>query len=228
MGFLDNIPGMEGVTSSVDLGSIAGVVGTFILAGFMFILVAVLLFGFLWYKKQKKLDSKKIHWFEEVHAQLIPVDDDIARELTIPGTNIKLFYIKKKDVYLPRPVKRMGNDAYWFCIKNNREIVNFTLKNLNEEMKEGNLDYDHTDMRYAFTNLMELIKRNYRDKSQPWWKEFKEVIGLVILIFVMTLSFISLKKWGDTFVDQMERASLVGTALNISGNPSVISGKTIQ
>ena len=51
------------------------------------------------------------------------------------------------------------------------------MKNINEETKEAGLEYDHTDMRYALTNLLALIKRNYRDKSQPWWREYKDVIG---------------------------------------------------
>ena len=121
---------------------------------------------------------------------MIPLGDDVACELIIPGTNINVFYIKEKDMYLPRPIKRMGKDAYWFAIRNNRELVNFKIKNINKEMTEANLEYDHTDMRYALTNLKELIKRSYRDKSQVWWKEYKEVISLVILIFVLTLSFI--------------------------------------
>ena len=57
-------------------------------------------------------------------------------------------------------------------------------------MKESGLEYDHTDMRYAMVNLSELIKRNYRDKAIPWWKEYKDIIAVVILVFVMTLSFI--------------------------------------
>jgi len=53
----------------------------------------------------------------------------------------------------------------------------------------ANLDYDHTDMRYAYTNLREIIKRNYRDSSKVWWREYKDVIATTILIFVLTISF---------------------------------------
>ncbi len=164
--------------------------GQFLIILFLFILVGGIFYYIYYLKKKKKNYNKKIFWFEEVNGIPIPVGEDNACELTIPNSNIQVFYIKTKDMYLPRPTKRMGKDAYWFMIKNNREIVNFALKNMNEEMKEANLDYDHTDMRYALTNLKELIKRNYRDKSQPWWREYKEVISLVILIFVLTLSFI--------------------------------------
>ena len=137
-------------------------------------------------KKKDKLYNKKLFFFEEVNGVMTPVSNYNACELTIPGSNIQVFYVKEIDLYLPRGTRRMGKDAYWYCIRNNREIVNFTMKNLNEEMKKANLDYDHTDMRYALQNLKELIKRNYRDKATTWWKEYKDVIATVIFIFAIT------------------------------------------
>lgn len=181
------IPGTE-MLDSIDIGSILGGIGMFLAAVFIFIVIGGSTYWFFERKKKQKA-NKKLFWFEEVNGSMVPVDEDTAVELTIPGTNITVFYIKKKDMYMPRPVKRMGKDSYWLCIKNNREIVNFTMKNLNEEMTEANLDFDHTDMRYAHSNLRELIQRNYRDNSKPWWREYKEVISLVILIFVLSLSF---------------------------------------
>ena len=181
----------------INLGSILGGIGQFLFLLFAFIIVGGGTYLFFNWKKKKKA-NKKIFWFEEVNGSMIATGEDMAVELTIPKTNITLFYIKNKYMYLPRPVKRMGRDSYWFCIKNNREIVNFVMKNLNEEMTEAKLDYDHTDMRYAHSNLRELIQRNYRDNSKPWWREYKDVIGLVILIFVLSLSFFFIiSKVGD-------------------------------
>jgi phosphate/sulfate permease len=37
--------------------------------------------------------------------------------------------------------------------------------------------------------LKELINRNYRDKATPWWKEYKELIAMVVLIFVLGVTF---------------------------------------
>lgn len=184
------IPGTDEILPNFNLSGVISGVWQFVLLIFLFAVVGGIFYTVYYLKKKKKTYNKKIFWFEEVNGTPIPVGEDNACELIIPGTNINVFYIKEKDMYLPRPVKRMGKDAYWFMIKNNREIVNFALKNMNEEMTEANLDYDHTDMRYALTNLKDLIKRNYRDKSMPWWREFKDVIGLVVLIFVLTLSFI--------------------------------------
>ena len=199
------IPGTEGIEilSDFNVPNVLKGVGQFLLIVGLFILVGVIFYFAYYVKKKKKRYNKKLFWFEEVHGDMIPIGEDSACELIIPGTNINVFYIKTKDMYLPRPIKRMGKDAYWFAIRNNREIVNFAMKNINKEMKEANLDYDHTDMRYALTNLKELIKRNYRDKSQPWWREFKDIIGLVVLIFVLTLSFIFIISRVGALIDKV-------------------------
>ncbi len=184
---LPQIPGLSNL--NIDFGSIfQGAIG-FTVVLLLFLFCAGILYWVLNVRKTKTLYNKNIHWFEEVNGKFQALDDDMAAELTIPRTNIQVFYIKKKDLYLPRLTRRMGKNAYWVGIKNNKEVINFTLKNLNEDMTEANLDYDHTDMRYALTNLLELIKRNYKDKSTPWWREYKEVISLVILIFALSLSF---------------------------------------
>ena len=195
------IPGTENIGLPNMSGFMSGVV-QFLTILFLFCLVGGLWWFFFYVKKRNKKYNKKISWFEEIHGEPNFIESDIACELTIPGTNINVFYIKNKDMYLPRPVKRMGKDNYWFAIKNNREIVNFCMKNINEESKEAGLDYDHTDMRYALTNLLALIKRNYRDKSQPWWKEYKDVIATVVFIFVLTLSFIFIISKVGTLIDQ--------------------------
>lgn len=198
------IPGTENIAilKDFDISKTLGGIGQFLLIIGLFIIVGGIFYYAYFLKKKKKKNNKKIFWFEEIHGEMAPIGEDTACELIIPGTNINVFYIKAKDMYLPRPVKRMGKDAYWLAIRNNREIVNFTMKNLNKEMKEANLDYDHTDMRYALTNLKELIKRNYRDKSQPWWREYKDVIGLVVLIFVLTLSFIFIISKVGSLIDK--------------------------
>lgn len=195
--------GLSNVGLDIDFSKILGGVGQFVVIFLLFILVGGVFYLAYYLKKKKKKYDKKIFWFEEVNNVPVPVGEDSACELTIPGTNINVFYIKAKDMYLPRPTKRMGKDSYWYMIKNNREIVNFALKNINEQMKEANLDFDHTDMRYALTNLQELIKRNYRDKSQPWWREYKEIISLIVLIFVLTLSFIFIISKVGTLIDQV-------------------------
>ncbi len=220
------IPGTENL-GDFDISAILSGVGQFILLIGLFILTGVILWLVYYVRNKKKKYDKKIFWFEEVHKEMVPIGEDSACELTIPGTNITVFYIKSKDMYLPRPVKRMGKDAYWFAIKNNREIVNFVMKNIND-LGEGEIEFDHTDQRYALTNLKALIQRNYRDKSQPWWREFKDIIGLVVLIFVLTLSFIFIISKVGGLIDQVgtliEHADQLIKLAETKGGSGVVMG----
>lgn len=197
-----DIPGLDYIKSINWAGILQGV-GIFILfLGVLIIVGGVMLFFF--YKlKEKKLYNKKLHFFEEITGVMQPTEDLKAAELIIPGTSIKVFYVKEKDLYMPRGTKKMGKDSYWYAILNNREIVNFTITNLNKELTEAKLDYDHTDVRYAYENLREIIKRNYKDKSVKWWKEYKDVIATVIFIFVLTLSFVFIMWRLETVVDKI-------------------------
>ena len=43
-------------------------------------------------------------------------------------------------------------------------------------------------MRWAAENLREFVKRNYKDKAIPWWREYSGVIGTAALIMVFTVA----------------------------------------
>lgn len=225
---ISDIKGLESLANIDIMGFLSGA-GKFLMIVILFLGAAGILYFWLYTKKNKILNNKKIFWFEEVNGEMAAVDEDLACELTIPGTNINVFYIKRKDMYLPRPVKRMGKDSYWFCIRNNREIVNFKMKNLNKEMTESNLDFDHTDMRYALTNLKELIKRNYRDKSTVWWREYKDVISIVIFIFVLTLSFYFIISKVGNLIDKVGALIELATeTINLAESKAASSGVVLK
>ena len=185
---LENIRGLE-FLNNLDLSGVLKGVGNLALLLILIFIIGGGLASFIYFKKRKNLYDQKLHFFEEVSGQMIPIEDLNAMELIIPGTSIKVFYVKSKDLYMPRGTKKMGKKSYWYAIRNNREIVNFIMKNLNKDMIEAGLDYDHTDMRYAYANLKEIIKRNYRDKATKWWKEYANVIAVVVFVFVLTISF---------------------------------------
>ncbi len=183
---LENIQGLEFLNGDIFSSVFSG-----ISAFSKFMMIAILggglLLAYLYFQNQKKSYNNKIHIFEEINGQMIPLRDDVAIEMTIPGTTVKVFHVKGSNMYLPRPTRAMGKNSYWFAIRRNREWVNFTMKNLNDQMKEAGLDHDHTDMIYANAQLKKLIERNY--KKEKWWQAYKQEISLAILILMLTFSF---------------------------------------
>lgn len=171
------IPGSATVMSW--LRNILIVIGVILLIIIIFIIV-------VWRKKQKKGDMNDIGWWEEINDKLSPIKMDRAQEIIIPGTSLRVFYIKDKDMWLPRFTRAIKQNLFYVAITPNKEIINFTLKSIGKDMKEAGLEYDHTDMRWAAENTKEFIKRNYRDKATPWWREFQGVITGAIYILVVT------------------------------------------
>lgn len=186
------MPGMD-LLNFKNLFNFSGIVSN-VLYVILIIAGAILLIGGMWvyskyFRKKKDPNLKQIGWWEEVHGDMVPLSIDDASEITIPGTNLKIFYVKKKDLWLPRFTRGITKDLFYVCITQDREIVNFTLKSLAKDRAEADLNYDHTDMRWAAENTKEFIKRNYRDKATKWWKEYKEAIVLIAYIVILTVSF---------------------------------------
>lgn len=171
----------------IDSASILG--GASTIAKFLFILILGSgLFGLYYYFRiNKKLFNKKIHIFENIQTQFIPIDEDTAMEMLIPNTDVKVFYLKKNKIYLPVATRKMGKDNYWYGIRKNREWVNFTLNDLDKSMKEVDLDFDHADMRYPNAYLKKLIERNF--KKEKWWQTYRNELGLVMLVLMLGITF---------------------------------------
>ena len=202
----------------------------------LFLLGAVLLLGIVIFivayrkKNQNKGDMNEIGWWEEISDQLVPMKMDKAREIIIPGTSLRVFYIKNKDMWLPRFTRAVKQKLFYVAITPNKEIVNFTLKAIGKDMREAGLDYDHTDMRWAAENTKEFIKRNYRDKSTPWWKEFQGVITGAIYIIVVTFCLgIILYLWkGITDQQAAIMAEIGKQCMQFMGNAPTEASGVIQ
>ena len=183
----------------INIGSGGGLKEAGQTIGFALIIFFVLLITgiitFVYYSKKAKNQQfrYKIHIFKDIAGEIQPIEDDLAKEVFVPDTNVGLYYLLKKKIYIARPTRAMGKDAFWYKILPNGEWVNFDLKNIksgkgkDEDKTLAGADYDHRDTRYAYINLKEIIKRNYRDKSVKWWKEYAPIISFIIISFVFVL-----------------------------------------
>jgi hypothetical protein len=157
------------------------------------IILIVVIFFFLYLKKENKkklLNKKQIGWWEEINGRLEPSSMDDAEEIIIPGTNLVVFYVKKKNLWLPRFTRGITKNLFYVTRTRNGELVNFTIRGLEKDLNEAGLEYDHFDMKFAAENTREFVKRNYKDKATPWWKEYKEIISTAILLIIMTFCFV--------------------------------------
>ena len=201
--------------------------------GIALLMVAMggLFFG-MWYiksKDKKDRDSSKVTWWVEVTGKKImePSRTDIVQEVILPGTILRLFYCKKRDLWLPRFSRGINKDLFFVGLTPTQQMINFTIKGISEDLKKADLEYDHTDMIWAAENTREFVKRNYKDKSVKWWQMYQGVITTAAYILIMTFSLVIIIYFMRGIVEDM--GSLLGAIENVLDNScarTVTSGVT--
>ena len=155
-----------------------------VIQGIIFLLIFGVLAGAItYYISKKKQYNKHIHIFEEIAGKAVPVGMDKAKEIVLPNTSIRAYFLQKKKVYLPRPSIQTGVGHYWFFIRKDGEWINVGIENLNTKMNELKIHFDHTDMRMANASLKKLIEKNY--KKLNWLKEYAPYIAIGILVVLL-------------------------------------------
>lgn len=188
MGFLSDV-GVQGDLSGAVPGQ-----GFLFWAGLVFLAIVILIVAgavafFYYSKKSKKLSFKnEVPIFVSLNGKHKKVGTDYAKEIYVPDSNISLFYLKINKIYLARPTRAMGKNEYWYSISENGEWVNFDLSTNSEDNTLARANYDHRDTRYAYVNLKEIIKKNYKDKTLVWWKD--PVIMNIISFVIMCIIFV--------------------------------------
>ena len=184
MGFLDSVGLENSFFGKINWGMI-GSWALIIFIGFVFLII-ISVGTFLYYsRKVKKVQFKnKIPLFTNINGKHSRIGIDTAKEIFIPDSNISLFFLKERKIYIARPTRAMGKNEFWFSIAENGEWVNFDLASDPEKNTLALANYDHRDTRYAYVNLKDIIKRNYSDKAVKWWKEYSPLITFVIVSFI--------------------------------------------
>ncbi len=182
MGFGETLSGV-GLKLPEGIG---GNVGDFAQAFVFLLILALIAGGLAYYFSRKKQFNKQIHLFEEVSGQTVPVGTDKAKEIILPNTSIRAFYLKRRKVFLPRPSIQTGAGNYWFFIRDDGEWMNVRPQNLNSKLRELDLHYDHTDMRMSNASLKKLIEKNY--KKMNWMKEYAPYIAMGVLMVFLGLA----------------------------------------
>lgn len=184
MGVMDSL-GLSNL--GIDFSSVGSGIGNFLV--FIFVALVIGGVGFFFYKQhqEKKAFKYRIPLFQTVAGQPVRIGQDLAKDFLIPNTTTRIWFLKNMKIFIPIATISMAKDEFWHYIRNNRELVNVSLSDLNKNIAEFNLNFDHNDMRLQNEELKQLISQNY--KKQKWWQEYKDVIATVILILVLGVAF---------------------------------------
>jgi len=183
-----------GVHGSLGIGNVGNfftgfgsTIGTILL---MFL--GVIIFGVIGFFAYLKFAAKKdfyitVNLFKFVNGKRFFIRADKAREIVIPGTNVRLLKWKASNIFSAYPTRAMGHNIYAYNINRFGELTNFDFGE-GEDETEAKMDFDHRDQTYAYLNLQQLINKNYREKNKlGWWKENLPLITVIVAALLLGL-----------------------------------------
>jgi hypothetical protein len=190
-------------------------------------------FAFYLNRINKRQYVATVNLFKVVNGKKFWIGTDKAKEIVIPGTNIRLLRWKGKKIWSAFPTRSIGFNVYAYMINRMGEMTNFDLGE-SEDPTEAKIDYDHRDQTYAYLNLQEFITRNYTQREkQAWWKENIGVISSIVMLLMLGLMmwfFFSqsgkqLEVWTQISTNFKDAAVTIGNAVGQSqGLGSGVSG----
>ena len=165
----------------------------FVVGTILLIVVGIVVFGIIGFFIYLKMLNKKnfyitVNLFKIVNGKRFFIKSDKAREIVVPGTNVKLLKWKNMGIFSAYPTRAMGHNIYAYNINRFGELTNFDFGE-GEDETEAQMDFDHRDQTYAYLNLQQLINRNWREKNVlGWWKENLPLITVIVSALLLVLA----------------------------------------
>lgn len=197
----------------VDIGGGSGFFSFIFIRDIMILLFLCLLAGaFTYWYVQRKSYNKTIVKYREINGATRRVGIEKAKEIVLPNTSVRAFYLKSSKFFIPRPSIESGENEYCYFIREDGEWMNVGISNPNTKLRELGLKFDHTDMRMANAALKRLVDKSY--KKINWMKEWAPYIGFSVIIIMVAIG---------GYLVMGESAKVVGAA---SGNVQALQGIT--
>lgn len=203
------------------LSNVGTSIGIILLLFFIILIGGGATFYFYKSKADKKNYNHVVNLFKFVSGKRFHVGSDVAREIVVPGTNIRLLHWKRRNIYSSYPTRAIGPNVYGYMINRVGELTNFDL-DAGEDPTEAKIDYDHRDQTYAFLNLQEFINRNYKNRDKiSWWQQNLPLITIIVCAILLGLEmwfFFSqsgkqLQQWSIISTNMKDAAQQIANAV---------------
>jgi hypothetical protein len=182
-----DILGAVGINkSSFGLG-LVGSVFLWILIGIVFLgaVGAVVVWIYL-----KKSYNQKAWVFGRVGG--VPTFKQVypARYVKFGAVGDRLFEISKLKKFIAPPTIQMGKNIWWFWEREDGELINVGLKDIDAEMKKVGAYFMETDVRMQRLG----IEKNLRDRLEEkgFWAKYASTIAGVIFVILVTVCLVVL------------------------------------
>jgi len=140
--------------------------------------------------------NKKAVIFEKVNNRIVPTINSKACFEKVGRAGDRMFYIKSLKQYTKDASIQMGKNTFWFYKREDGELINFELKDLDEIMKQAGAFYVDFDMRMHRLGIEKNLKE--RHLKEKFWDKYgamiMNILAFMIIVVCMVIFFWQLNK----------------------------------
>jgi hypothetical protein len=138
----------------------------------------------------RKTYSQKIQIYGLVGNAPTLKSNDRAKIVRFGGAGDTLFYLQKKKKFISPPTIQMGTNTWWYWERRDGEMINISLGDIDEQMRQAGVYYVDTDVRMQRLG----IEKNLRDRFQKvgFWAKYGTTIAGAIFIILITVALVVL------------------------------------
>lgn len=183
------------VKQYVNLPSLSGI-STIVILLVVFIVIGCCVGIILYFYLMKKKYKYKVIVFEKVGKTIEPNIRDTAATIKLNEVGDLIFVLRHSKKKLPMPNTQTGRSTYWFYIRQDGEWINIGIEDIDNVMKEMNVNFLDKEMRYARSALQKNLGDRYQKPS--FWKEYGAFIMYAIFIVIIgVMVYLSYGKMSD-------------------------------
>lgn len=174
---------------NVNFGNISNVIIWFI--GILFLIAVLSLIAWLVIRMLKY--KFKIVIFGKVSGKWEIIKVDRAMLIPYGKGGDKVMYLRKTKRTIPLPSLQSGKNTYYMCLREDDELINFEMEDLDKLQKQMGAKFLDKEMRYARVSLQGHFKERY-DRPKFWDKYGALVINVVAIVLIMVMLFLIIDK----------------------------------
>ena len=159
------------------------------------VIAALMTVGIIMFILNRKY-NKKIIIFEKVAGSFVPIGKDRGMEVRYSNAGDTITYLRKRKRYIPNPSIQTGKREYWFYVRQDDEMINFGLADLDQEGIKAGAKFLDKEMRYSRTQIQKGLKDRYESPS-IWAKYGIYIISFSYIALIGVMVWLLFQEWTE-------------------------------
>jgi len=211
---------ISGVLPKVNLAGVGNFAFLAILTVLILIVVGAVFALWAYSFIMKKRYNNTIIIFEKIDGRYRDSQRDKAMEKKIGTGGDTIFHLRKLKRIIPRPSIQTGPRTFWMGKREDGELINIGMEDLDLKMHEAKVYYNENEQRYARASLQKLNKDRYN--KETFWQKYGRDIMTVIFIVIITVMLLLLTS------KLVELVGQIGGLIKSAGDLNIASGKLLN